>query len=412
MADVSSYDPALKQIYKQELLEVLTYKSRPLLGLLPKFEKFGGRNMPVPLFVTNPQGVSAVFTTAQSNVTDAAAQDFLVTRVQKYSLAHISSEVAAATMDNKHAFLSAIKKEVDMAMNSLSDTLESDLFQDGTGYLGSIGGLSTTSLTLSDINDVTNFEVNMQIVASEGTSGAHGDSLINSGANALCTGVNRTTGVLTAASDWDSQISGLAVDDFLYRDGDAADGGDNVCVEGLESWLNSTASLFGVTRTTDTRYQGVTHDGSTQPVEEAFIDGQSKCAREGGRPDILVCNNVQYRKLAKELGSKKEYSETNAAGGKGMVAGVSYRGIKVHGDYGEMQVVAANKCPSTAAYALQKDTWLLASLGPCVRFDDIDGNRLLRRASNAGVEARLVSWGNLACKAPVYNARITLASAT
>lgn len=415
MATVSSYDPVLKQIYRPDLVEFLTYKMRPLLGALPKYEKFGGRDMPVPVIYGNPQMVSAAFATAQATSLDSSMVDFVVTRVTKWSLAHVSSEVAAATMSDKHAFIGALKKEVDCAMNALADTLESDMFQDGTGFLGAIASLSTVTLTLSDINDVTNFEVNMELVFSEGTSGAHGDALIGSGNSATVTGINRTLGTLTSDSAWATQVSTLAADDFIYRKGDAANGSSNVCIEGLDSWCPDTsggapAALFGVTRSTDSRLYGTYHDGSSQAIEEAFIDGQSKAGREGGKPNKIFCNNGQYRKLSKELGSKKEYSETAAAGAKGLLASIAYRGIKVHGDYSDIDVVPANKCPSTKAWALQTDTWTLATLGPACRFDDTDGNRILRRASSAGVEARLVSWGNLACKAPVYNTHIKLAS--
>lgn len=411
MATVSSYDPVLKQIYRPELVEFLTYKMRPLLGLLPKYEKFGGRNMPIPLLYSNPQGVSADFTQAQTNVSDSALADFLLTRVTKHSLAHIESEVAAATLNDKHAFISALKKEVDAAMNALSDALESDLFRSGTGSLARVGsGETTKTMTLLDVNDIVNFEVGMVVRGTSTDGGAYdvGEETVEA--------IDRTNGTMDATSAaWNTVMTAIAANDYLVRDGDAANGGSNVSITGLDGWAPNTSggapsALFGVPRSTDSRLYGSFHDGATQALEEAFIDAQSKAAREGGRPDKIICNNGQYRKLAKELGSKKEYSETQASGAKGLVAGVSYRGFVVHGDYGPLDVIAANKCPSQKAWALQTDTWTLASLGPVTRFDDTDGNRILRRASNSGVEARLISWAQLGCKGPVYNAHIALAA--
>lgn len=415
MASVTTttFDPALKQLYRDSNIENATYRRRPALGSFPKFEDFGGRNMPIVLLHGNPQGRSAVFATAQNNASSVLLDDFLLTRVSDFSVATIDGEVAEASQGDSVAFLSALKTQIDGAMDALADAIESFIFRSGTGSMGTVGSFSTTLLTLADINDVTNFEVNMQVVL----SAADGGALRDSGDDNTITGVNRVTGVLTGAIAWTTEITGATAADFIYAEGDAANAGANVKISGLAAWLPSAdpsggESFFGVDRSTDSRKFGQRHDGSTQLVEEALIDAQSKASREGGAPDTVLLNHVQQRRLIKELGSKKEYTEVNATGEKGMVASVGYRGVVIQGDSTVIKVIAANKCQSNVAWVLEMKTWQLATLGKATKFLMLDGQRILRQSSSDGYEVRLGFRGNLGCKAPNWNVRCTLPTAT
>ena len=413
-ATTTTYDPVLKQIYKPDLVEDLCYKLRPILGLMPKFEKFGGRNMPIPLMYANTQGRSHTFSEAQGNTTPSKFEDFLLTRVENHSIAQMSSHVVAATINERYAFVKAIKKEVDSAMNSLADSIETELPRSGTASLGQVASTATVTnqtIALEDTRDIHNFEVGMTLRGTSTDGGAY-----DTGEEVLAA-VNRTTGEITATSAaWNTVMSSLAASDYLVVSGDGAAASTYKGISGLIAWIPATApsggsDFFGVDRSTDSRLYGNYYDGSAQLVEEALIDGQSRVGENEGRPDVALIHNAQYRKLSKELGAKKEYSQTMAMGGKGMSARIGYRSIVVDGDYGPINVLAANKCQSNIAWLLQRDTWLLASLGPVTRFDDTDGNRILRQASASGVEARLVSWSNLGCKGPAYNGHTLLSAA-
>ena len=197
MATLASYDPAMKQLYVDKLVETLTYEDRPLMGYLPKKEDFYGRNMPIPLMYANTQGRSHAFATAQSNVTDSKWEDFLVTRANNHSLAHIDGETAEATMSNKGAFVAAMKKECDSAYNSLADSVESEIPRSGTGSIGRVSSGSTvsaTTITLATTQDVHNFEAGMTLKAAATDGGA-----VRAGSEVVA-GVNRRTGVLTCTS--------------------------------------------------------------------------------------------------------------------------------------------------------------------------------------------------------------------
>lgn len=415
--NINNFDAALKQIYRDSLLNYLTYKTRPLLGILPKYEKFGGRNMPIPVIYGHPQGVSSTFADAQANATQVLVEDFLLTRVKWYSIAIIDGETIIATQNNTEAFISAMKAKVDGTLMALSDKLESDLFRSGTGSLAQLHASTAPTvanpmvLTLAQTEEITNFEVGMSLTCSLTDGGA----ALSTPNPAVIAGINYSSGTIT--TDYDNSGAGTnwTTSDYLSQEGTGLEGGSsNLAIAGLDAWVPGSVpgatAFFGVDRTTTGRFYGTIHDGSSDPLEEAGIDGQSKASRDGGRVDCWVLHHAQYRKLVKELGAKKEYTQTQAQSGKGMVANVAYKGVLIDGDHGPIETIAANKCPATKSWMLQKDTWTLATTKKAVGILREDGLRIQRQASADGYEIRTGGYGNLGCNGPIYNAHVTLAN--
>tara|TARA_Y100001963_G_scaffold140758_1_gene208176 strand:+ start:701 stop:1021 length:321 start_codon:yes stop_codon:yes gene_type:complete len=93
---LAAWSNALKQYYRAAEVAKVVYDSHPLLELIPKDEKFRGKNAPIPVYYNRPQGVSAVFSTAQSNATASKIGEFLLTRKTAYGVATIAGEAVAA----------------------------------------------------------------------------------------------------------------------------------------------------------------------------------------------------------------------------------------------------------------------------------------------------------------------------
>ena len=411
---ISTIDPALKQIYKPSNYQNSTYKRRPIFGMIPKSEDFGGRNQPLVNEYGNPQGVSSVFSTAQSNATAMKLEDFLLTRVSLHSVATMDSDAIEATEMDKYAFLKGLTAKIDAAMRALSDTIESYLPRSGTGAIGQISSGSVVSdqtITLADINDAHNFEVGMRLATATSETAAVSTG---SATGEVLAGVNRTTGVLTATStDWDDVITGIAAGDYLFRHGDAYNNASNKVFTGMLGWLPTEVtpaeSFFGVDRSVDSRLYGNYYDGSLLSLEEAVINGQSVGASMGAQIDTGIMHHSKMRRFKLEIGTKETFQKSAQAPG-GKTAEVSYEAIRVAGDAGTIDMVAANKCPPLACLLLELDTWIFATLGPAVKLNDLDGNRILRQASSDGVEVRVVSRGNVGCKNPGANVRVLLPS--
>lgn len=410
-ATLTTMDAVAKQLYKAKNYNEVTYTNRPLLATLPKFEGFGGRNMPIVLRYTNPSGTTNTFATAQSNRAPSKYDDFLLTRKKVYSVATIDGEAADTLESEEETFVAAMKAEIDGALMSSADVIETQLFRSATGSLGTVGSVSSASLTLSSKHDVTNYEVGMtlRVSATDGASHRTGSEAIGA--------INRNTGVLTSAeATWATGISAIQAGDYIYISGSL-----NSAINGLESWMPATApttgdSFFGVDRSLDTRLMGNRYDGSStgESIEEILIEAQGMASREGGKPDKVFMNNYDFRKLIKSTSSRVQYPRGNvsAQNADGPVASIAFKSLIIQGDYGEMEVMPAPKCPQGVAWVLQMDTWSLNSKGKVPKILMRDGLRVMRQSSDDGYEVRVGAYLNLSCSAPSYNCRAALPAAT
>lgn len=222
-------------------------------------------------------------------------ESFLLTRVADYSIATIDNQTMLASKTDKMSFLEGAKLVIDGAIRSITNSVASSLFRSGTGSIGKIATISTTgagpytsTIALSNANDIVQFEVNMYLVATATDGGAASSDVLQ------ITKVNRSTGVITCSSAASPSVT-WAAGAFLVVQGDL-----NLKPKGLAAWLPATApttgdNFFGVDRSVDpTRLAGVRYDGSAQSVEEAIIDASALLAREGGKPNVLITNFATY----------------------------------------------------------------------------------------------------------------------
>lgn len=412
--DLTTFDAMLKEHYTNDYVENLVYKNNPLLAMLPKMEDFGGRNLRIPLIYGNPQGRSATFARAQTRggLTTSKLEDFVLTRVKDYSIATVDNETLEASKGNENAFMEALTTEIDGAINSLTRSVAIKAYRSGFGGIGVIGSISTTTLTLATVDDITNFEVGMELDLSTTLGTAVLLAYGSSGNGLIITGVNRSTGVLTFGANVTDATNGIptaAAGNFIFVRGDRQDSATptRLAIAGLEAWIPATAptstAFFSVDRSVDTtRLGGQRFDGSALPIEEALIEGASIAAREGGMIDHYFMNFGQYSKLEKALGSKVQYIDMKVN------AQIAFKGIQVAGPNTLINIVPDQNCPANRAYGLQLNTWKLYSLGKAVRVIDTDGLQMLRQTSADGVEVRYGFYGNMGCRAPGYSVNVQL----
>lgn len=399
--NLTAMNAALKELYDGQVVENLVYSDNPFLALVPKKTDFGGKYKPIPIITGVSQGRSATFSNAQGNQSPVQIQSFLLTRVADYSLATIDNQIMLASRTDKMSFLEGAKLVVDGAFRSITNSLASSLFRSGTGSIGAIGSVSTGVITLSNANDVVQFEVNQTLQANATDGGTPRAAL------GYVIAVNRSLGTVTvsatALGNAAGTPSGWAAADFLLVQGDV-----NAKVKGLAAWLPDTSptagdSFFGVDRSQDvTRLAGIRYDGSAQSIEESLIDSSSLLAREGGKPDVCITNFATYAALEKSLGSKVQYVDMKGP------AEIAFRGIMVNGANSMIKVFPDRNCQPQKGYLLQMNSWCLNSLGEApqiLRYGD--GLEMLRVSNADAGEVRIGYYSNLSSNAPGYNANVT-----
>lgn len=370
---------------------------------MPKYTRFGGKNLPVPLIYGNPQGRSASFSDAQTNKDPSQITDFVLTRVSDYGLASIDNETMMASMGDANAFMEAATTEIDGAIQAVTRSLAVAMFRDGSGTIGRVANsnLAQTTVTLTELDEITNFEVGMTLqLSSAGTIASLRTTA--QPANDQVLTIDRGAGTFTIGGNISTVYTSAAQNDFINVEGDL-----EAKVSGLDAWIPASAPtstlFFGVDRSADsTRLGGVRVAGAALPIEEALIEGASKVGREGGSPDHCFMNFEKYSDLEKALGSKVQYVDLRAN------AEIAFRGILINGPKGPIRVIPDQNCLPDVAFMLQMNMWKLYSLGDAPMILDSDGNKMLREASADAVEVRTGYYGQLGSRAPGYNARVTL----
>lgn len=410
--DLGAANAALKELYDDQKIANLVYKNNPFLAMVPKMEEFGGKYMPIPLIVNTSQGRSATFSSAQGNQTAATVQSFALTRASNYSIAQIDNQTMLASKTDKMAFINGATVVIDGAIRALTNSLATQIFRSGSGTIGQVSaaGINATTgvITLTDASDIVNFEVNMTL------NGANTETGAPYAAPLYVIAVNRTAGTLTVSTSMGGTVpisvpSGWGAGSYLFVAGDRTAAGAGLALKGLAAWLPKTAptpgdSFFSVDRSTDpTRLAGVRFNGTSESIEEAVIDASLLVAREGGNPDVCIMNFASYAALEKSLGSKAQYISFDGP------AKLYYPGILINGAAGQIKVFPDRSCPAKTAYLLQMDTWKLYSLGPAPHIAKYaDGLEMLRVYNSDAAELRVVSYANLGCNAPGFNAVVSL----
>ena len=396
---------ALKEHYKPLTVKNMVYKDNPLLALMPKYERFGGENMPVPVQYGIANRRSADFATGQGLNTATELARFVLTRVKDYSFASITGETIKATEGAADAFLKYATLEIDGAIQSLTRSLAVSMYGDGSGKIGEVSTTTSTTgtptITLTKAEEITNFEVGMTLKVAESTGHAVRSDVLT------VDEVDRDAGTIKVTVA--SASTNLAAGDAIFQSGDYSSASDRLKITGLEGWLPSTSPsstlFFGQDRSKDaTRLGGIRFNGASQPIEEALIGAASRLAREGGSPTHCFMDFLQFSNLEKALGSKVVYDKVSSDD-----ADIGFQSLTIIGPKGPIQIVADQNCTPDVAYMLQMDTWTLNSLGAAPHILDLDGNRMLREASADAYEVRVGFYGNVACNAPGYNCRVALA---
>jgi len=398
--DMVSFAPALKELYGPQKIQNTTYQDHPLLALMPKFTGFKGKVMPEPIIYGDPQNRSADFSVAVAGTSSSELKSFILTRVKDYSIASIDNETMMASEGDNAAFLQALTTEMDGAMHSISRSLAIAVWGTGSGSIGRISTtttLASTSLVLSDAEQVVNFEVGQIIVL----SATDGGGTVKAGQLEVVA-VNRDSGVITTDVNISTGVATAALSDYVFIKGDY-----DAKLKGVQAWIPNVAPtstpFFSVDRSTDTtRLGGIRFDGSALPIEEALNKAAARLAREGGKPDYCFLSYSKWAELENALGSKVQYIDLKAN------AEVGFRGIQINGPRGPIKVVADQDCPSNRAFLLDMKTWKLNSLGDAPQLLDSDGNKMLREANADAVQIRIGYYAQVSCNAPGRNANILL----
>lgn len=398
--DTTALAAVLKQQYTQSKVNLLTYADNPFYAMIKKRTDFLGSNKVIAVRNAVNQSRSAQFSVANATPGQGVYNKFTITRVKDYAVAEITGEAIEASAKDAGALLAGLKSEIDGAIYVCMRSLATAMFRNGGGARGQISATSTVgtpTITLANVTDITNFEVNMtlQVSVADGTSGA-----VRAG-TVLVTGVDRDLGTITCSGNWTAGIAAAAAGDFIFQNGDFG-----LMLSGLSAWVPSVAPgatpFFGLDRSSDvTRLAGIRYTaGAGGAIEETLIETAARLAREGSKPDVAFLNPLDYSNLVKALGAKVIYDRAMSVD----MPDIGFEAVKLMGPKGAIKVIADLNCPKGSGYMLQSNTWALETLNGAPRILDLDGQRMLRNSTADSYQIRVGYYGQMSCEAPGFNA--------
>lgn len=405
--DSTALQQVLKVQYTQTKVNNLCYPESPFFAKLKKTTDFGGKVEQVAFQYGSPQGRGAAFAVGLGNVTASVYDAVSITRAKDYAFAQITGEMIDAASKDQYSLLNGMKREIDNAIYTAARSIANSLFGAGGGARGQVDAstsLGTPNLVLKDINTVVNFEKNMvlNLAATDGTSGAKRTGTLT------IIGVNRDTGVLTMSGNITAGVAAAASQDYIFQNGDFE--ATKSMLTGLAGWIPFVApvggdNFFGLDRSSDpTRLAGLRFSSTAGgPIEETLIKCAARLVREGGNPDFVIMNPLDYANLVVALGSKVIIQDEKLPD-----AQVGFRALKIQGPKQPMDVVCDINCPTGFFYMLTMKTWQFKSLLGAPRILNADGLTMARDATTDSYILRVGYYGNLICDAPGWNAVGTL----
>jgi hypothetical protein len=326
----------------------------------------------------------------------------MLTRKRDYANILMDNEAIEAAADDPMSFLRAKTLEINGMLEKLSRSLAISLYGDGSGVRATVSSgqnVALTVVTLEDPNDIVFFDVNDKInLVNPATN-----TLRDGGAGLTIDEIDEDAGTFTLDAALNT-IAGAAASDLICIDGDFG-----AMVSGLQAWLPGSAvtnvPFYGVDRTVHKRkLAGVSINGVNGTYEEVLKDLISRMNRVEAEVDVVLVNDAVFTALDKS----QEVKVMRTDPGKSAVANIGISGLWVNSKRGPVEVIPDVLCPADKMFALQKNTWELASLGRAPRIFDTDGLTMLRAVDSDAVEVRAQYYANLSTNAPGLNGVATI----
>ncbi len=369
----------------------------------------GGRRFVQLCEIGHPGGTSADYATAMTDNTTSSYEDFIMSAKKQYQRVQVDHQLLFATEKKSESFVKALK-EFDRGFKGFGEKVGRRCYRTQGGAMGKLALASTTTTTLDFVDNaaVFNFHIGQKIVfaAADGSG-----SLRDSGDYVTVTAIDHQAGEVTIDVDLATQITGVAVGDYVFTRGDF-----NACLAGLEDWLpvddrttKLAATFNAVTRSRAPTYLGGVYiDGTAMGgLDEVMIKLAGDIGMFGGVPSHVFANPRSLTDLALINNSKVRYVcdlNTKIKGENGEVI-VGFNGIKVMVGGTPVKVYPDRNCPSNRLYMLQLNTWKLWHTGKIINWlgEDYTGMKMRPSENDDAAEARLGSYMNLGCSAPGWN---------
>lgn len=410
--DLTAWADALYTTYDNDKLYDLCDLRNPTLSTIPKDEKFGGKGVNQGFIYQIGGGGSASLSVTLANTKASKPEEFVnITRKKMYEVALLDNEAIEASADDESAFAKVID-EIDRKMAAAAMRVESRLHRGRGGWIGRIAlGTDITNaavITLDDKADAFNFYEEQEIcfASTDGTSG----SLRDSGETLTVSAVDTINGKVTISTDLDN-IDSIADTDYIFTEGDFG-----ACINSFYDWVPLDRTILGtafysVTRSANpAKLAGLYYDGTGMPAHEVLTQVVGMlgvhCGGGGGFKFIAHCHPDFVTELVLAAQGKFQIDPVTMPATRKVDMGLETVQVTV----GTNKVVLAPTWASRTDRMMVSlvNTWKLKSMGGFPKFLNRTGPLHMMEEEDS-YQSRVGGYGNLICKAPLFNCAVKLA---
>lgn len=401
-----------KKYSKGFIANAISSKASKALAMIPKVVLDSGDTYNYLTLVDEGNvGYSASFAVGQataSNSTNSVGSQFAMPFMEDVQIWRVSGKILAQTRNNSAAWVNALKFSVDSALRIAAYRKSIALYTQGWGELGVLAGVSGFTFKFADAAHIYRILRGAPVVFSSTLNTA----TLRSGTAINVTKVDYTSNVVTC--DTALATPGGVNGDYVFISGDRQNSATparlrpvgfpvHIPVQPVTDATIST--LFGVDRSANSRNYGNYQDATTMSPVDGLITLVQTCESVGNATELVAfVSPAMFTTISKQLGTERRYVEVKGEG----IAG--FKTIEIFADGISCALMSDKYLDTLVGFVFDRKAFEWVSLGTAPHIVNDDNNSLLRTSDDNGVEGRVASYENLACKNPAACGQIAFAS--
>jgi hypothetical protein len=394
----------VREIWPEEALIEEIIEEEPLLGMCEKDTTWGHEVRHWPLRWGAPQGIGRTFADAKRLKSSYTSAEFQHGTREMFATLSIEGKLLRTWeyTKKKALLIDPVTTAGELAIDRMRRKFSRTIHGNGVGIIGQISASSnvaTDTITLTNANDLKNFEEDVTIQWE--TTGATGGTVSTEEAQVESIGTEDSPTV-TLADAWSTLFPGIAAGDYLVYTGTY----DDDFFYGLDAYLPSHSGSPGTFLTCNRNRNpgflaGRCMTGTNMSVYQRIKQAARKLVDAGEKPDLYLLSTRNFEKLEFEFDNKLVMTKQPAADVGKYKLGVTYQGVVVQGPRGPIKVMPSMWMPDDVERCGRLDSVVMGSIGPLVHWDSDNGPRDLRTEDGTdNRELRAVSDPGFLVKRP------------
>lgn len=368
----------VREIWPTENLIEEVIEEEPLLGTCAKETDWSYGVKHHPLGWGANQGIGRTFADAKQYKSTASAAEFQLTTREIYAAASLEGKLLRAFeyTKQKALLIDPVTRAGELTIDRMRRRLSQAIHGNGVGKIGEISGAATTAtITLSDANDLKNFEEGRPITVE--LTGATGGTASTYVAYVASIGTEDSPTVTIEDSSGSSVTWAAAFPDVAVADGVSIYGAgtyDNDYIYGLDAFLPSHSGSPGTFLTCARNSNpgwlaGRCMTGTNLTVYQRIKKAARIAVDAGNKPDVYLLSTRNFEKFEFEMDNKLVMTKMPAADVGKYKLGVEYTGAVIQGPRGPIKVMPSMWMPDTVERCGELGTIVMGSIGPLVHWD-------------------------------------------